>query len=167
MPPSEYDDGMEVPEPEFRPVPQRHCPADCSCREQLRAENERLRDENERLRGALTEGAAPSIRLTAELLGARQQWEQRLRSKGLAVRLAETMAFDAGFDAAAALRAAEADTVRLDWLLLDYAPDGIGGYDIWDWVDGETPEVDAAYLKAARRAIDATRGEEAGDHGEQ
>jgi hypothetical protein len=43
MPPSEYDDGMEVPEPEFRPVPRRHCPADCSCREQLRAENERLR----------------------------------------------------------------------------------------------------------------------------
>jgi hypothetical protein len=47
MPPSEYDDGMEVPEPEFRPVPRRHCPADCSCREQLRAENERLLLEHE------------------------------------------------------------------------------------------------------------------------
>jgi hypothetical protein len=58
--------------------------------------------------------AAPSIRLTAELLEARQQWEHRLRSKGLAVRLAEMVAFDAGFDAgwAAALRAAEAESWR-------------------------------------------------------
>jgi hypothetical protein len=50
------------------------------------------------------------------------------------------------------------DAARLDWLLMDLRPDGIGDYDLWERVGNVPAEAeDAAYLKAARKAIDATR----------
>jgi hypothetical protein len=55
------------------------------------------------------------------------------------------------------------DSRRLDWLLMDMQPDGIGGMDIWERVDSDCAEeeVMSRYLAACRRVIDAAMGEQA------
>jgi hypothetical protein len=61
---------------------------------------------------------------------------------------------------AAALRAAEQDAARLDWLLMDYQPDSIGGIDIWEQLLGDDCTEDEMwdrYLTGCRAAIDAAR----------
>jgi hypothetical protein len=71
-----------------------------------------------------------------------------------AVQKAELDAIHERFWSSVAPEAVHPDSVRLDWWLLDSQPDGFGEHSIWDLVPPDEMD-DAAYLRAARAAMDA------------
>jgi hypothetical protein len=70
------------------------------------------------------------------------------------VQKAELDAIHERFWSSVAPEAVHPDSVRLDWWLLDSQPDGFGEHSIWDLVPPDEMD-DAAYLRAARAAMDA------------